>query len=184
MDIAEFLDDAFARMPDLAAAAVEGLDADALSWRPDDDANPIGWLVWHLTRVQDDHVADVASQPQVWQQDPSLAERFGLEAGATDLGYGHTSAEVARVRPEGPEVLLAYLDEVVARTRAFVADLGPDDLDRVVDDSWDPPVTLGVRLGSVVNDDLQHLGQAAYVRGLLDRRDGAGSPVSGRTPVA
>ena len=41
------------------------------------------------------------------------------------------------------------------------------DLERVVDTSWDPPVTLGVRLISVISDDLQHAGQAAYAAGLL-----------------
>ncbi len=48
--------------------------------------------------------------------------------------------------------------------------LQPADLDVVVDERWDPPVTLGVRLVSVVNEVNQHVGQAAYVRGLLERR--------------
>jgi hypothetical protein len=38
----------------------------------------------------------------------------------------------------------------------------------VVDASWDPPVTLGVRLVSVISDDLQHAGQAAYLRGMIE----------------
>ena len=53
---------------------------------------------------------------------------------------------------------------------AYLATLDDDDLDRVVDTRWDPPVTVGVRLVSVIADDLQHVGQAAYVRGLLHRR--------------
>jgi hypothetical protein len=63
--------------------------------------------------------------------------------------------------------LAAYLSAVHARTIAYVGGLRPEDLDRIVDERWDPPVSLGVRLVSVVNDDAQHLGQAAYVRGLL-----------------
>jgi hypothetical protein len=59
---------------------------------------------------------------------------------------------------------------VHATTQAFVATLTGADLDRVVDSAWDPPVTLGVRLVSVVADDLQHVGQAAYIRGILQRR--------------
>ena len=54
-----------------------------------------------------------------------------------------------------------------ARTVAHLAGLSEADLDRVVDERWDPPVTLGVRLVSVISDDLQHAGQAAYLRGLV-----------------
>ena len=71
------------------------------------------------------------------------------------------------MRPESPDVLLGYLGEVQARTTAMLEGLAPDDLDRVVDRRWDPPVTLGVRLVSIADDCLQHVGQAAYVRGLL-----------------
>ena len=66
--------------------------------------------------------------------------------------------------------LRAYHDAVYARTIEYVRTLQDADLDRVVDTSWDPPVTLGVRLVSVVNDDQQHVGQAAFVRGLLGDR--------------
>ena len=52
-------------------------------------------------------------------------------------------------------------------TVAYLATVAPEDLDRVVDERWDPPVTLGVRLVSVLSDDLQHAGQAAYARGLI-----------------
>jgi hypothetical protein len=64
-------------------------------------------------------------------------------------------------------VLLAYLDAVDRRTRGFLETLTASDLDRIVDRRWDPPVTLGVRLVSIADDGLQHMGQAAYVRGLL-----------------
>jgi uncharacterized damage-inducible protein DinB len=76
---------------------------------------------------------------------------------------------VAAVRPASAQVLLDYYDAVHARTVDFLRGLSPAQLDRVVDERWDPPVTLGVRLVSIVNDDTQHVGQAAYVRGLLGR---------------
>ncbi|MEK8106882.1 DUF664 domain-containing protein [Micromonospora sp. M12] len=72
------------------------------------------------------------------------------------------------MRPESAQALVDYYEAVAARTGSFLAGVGPLDLDRVVDETWDPPVTLGVRLVSVADDDLQHAGQAAYVRGLLD----------------
>lgn len=154
-------------MPDEAARILDGLDAAALSYRPDPRANTIVWLVWHLTRGQDAQVSVCAGTEQSWTAD-GWAGRMGLpfETGAT--GYGHSSDEVARVRVS-PADLRGYLADVHRRTLDYLATLTDADLDRVVDESWDPPVTLGVRLVSTVGDDLQHLGQAAYVRGLVER---------------
>ena len=64
-------------------------------------------------------------------------------------------------------MLLEYLDAVAERTSTMLQDLVPADLDRIIDQSWDPPVTMGVRLVSIADDGLQHAGQAAYLRGLL-----------------
>jgi hypothetical protein len=165
MTPAELLADAFGRIAQGARDVVDGLDEAQLAHRPGPDANPIGWLVWHLARVQDDHVADVAGLEQVWTAQ-GFHDRFDLPFDTSDIGYGHSSEQVGHVRVDA-ERLSAYVAAVHEQTVAYVAGLAPDDLDRVVDERWDPPVTLGVRLVSVVNDDAQHLGQAAYVRGLL-----------------
>ena len=168
MQCSDLLDDAFARIPAVVRHAVAGLDRDALTWQPEPGANPIGWLVWHLTRVQDDHVAELAGAEQTWF-DGGWAPRFGLSEATTDIGYGHSLEQVMVIQPEGVDALLEYLDEVTARTRAFLTTIDADELDRVVDTSWDPPVTMGVRLVSVIGDSLQHAGQAAYLRGVYDR---------------
>ena len=165
MDVAALLRETFDRIPPLVRSAVEDLSADQLATPPADGANTIAWLVWHLTRIEDDHLAGAMGCPQVWEQD-GWPERFGLAPGSMDTGYGHSADEVRAVRAEA-EDLVAYHEEVAERTADFVAGLGPDELDRVVDEDWDPPVTLGVRLVSVASDALQHAGQAAYVRGLL-----------------
>lgn len=154
----------YSRIPPLVRDAVDGLDADALTTRVGPDANPIGWLVWHLTRVQDHHVAELLETTQLWIAD-GWADRFGMPADADDIGYGHTSAQVASVPATDAALLVEYHEAVDARTRAFLAE--PGDLDRIVDRRWDPPVTLAVRLVSIADDSLQHLGQAAYLRGLL-----------------
>jgi hypothetical protein len=166
VNVSDLLIEQFDRLPDLVRSAVSGLSAEQLRWAPAPGANSIGWLVWHLTRIQDDHVADLLGQDQVWVQG-DWAARFGLVPDPSDTGYGHDAEQVAAVRPDSPTVLVGYYDAVAARTREMLRGLTPADLDRVVDRSWDPPVTLGVRLVSVGNDDLQHVGQAAYVRGLL-----------------
>ena len=167
MTLGELLVDAFNRIREGAHEAVEGLSPDDLAVRPAPQANSIAWLVWHLTRVQDDHIADVADLEQVWTSD-GWHERFDLPFGPKATGYGMSSDEVARVAGLTGEQLLGYLDAVHEQTVGFVAGLSLGELDRVVDERWDPPVTLGVRLVSVVNDDQQHVGQAAFVRGLLN----------------
>jgi len=166
MNVNELLTETYDRLPDLVRSAVEGLSAEQLRWAPAEGANSIGWLVWHLTRVQDSHLAELLDEDQVYVSG-DWAARFGRKADPSDNGYGHTAAQVAAVRPESDRALIEYYEAVHARTRDFLAGLSPADLDRVVDERWDPPVTLGVRLVSVADDDTQHVGQAAYVRGLL-----------------
>lgn len=160
--------DAFGRIREIVHAAVDGLSEDQLAFRVDDSANSIAWLIWHLTRIQDDHVADVADTDQAWVAQ-GWAERFGLPFDIADHGYGHSSEQVAQVRAPA-ELLTGYYDAVHDNTLAYVSALTDDELPRIVDTSWDPHVTLGVRLISVIADDLQHAGQAAFVRGILERR--------------
>lgn len=164
--IAELLIDAFGRVREVVLDTVDGLSEEQLAYRVDGTANSIAWLVWHLTRIQDDHIAAVAGTDQVW---PRWAERFGLPFDVHDTGYGHDSDQVAAVRvPE--ELLVSYHDATYRRTVEYVSTVTDADLGWIVDRRWDPPVTLGVRLISVVSDDLQHAGQAALVRGLLPPR--------------
>jgi uncharacterized damage-inducible protein DinB len=147
-------------------AALSGLAPEQLEHRPAPDANSIAWLAWHLARGQDVQVAAVAGHEQVWTAE-GWADRCDLPFPPSANGYGFTSEQVAQVRGLTADQLLDYAAAVHARTAEFLAGLTDDDLDRVVDEHWDPPVTLGVRLISILSDDLQHVGQAAYVRGLL-----------------
>ncbi|MFD3929819.1 DinB family protein [Streptomyces sp. NPDC058614] len=166
MHAKDILIDAFSRIQEEVHAAVDGLPPDGLNTPPADGANSISWLIWHLTRIQDDHLADAAELEQVWLAQ-GWADRFALGLPHRDTGYGHTPKQVAQVRVDSGDLLLGYYDAVHAQTLGFVRGLGAKDLERVVDERWDPPVTLGVRLVSVLSDDLQHVGQAAYVRGLI-----------------
>lgn len=161
--------EAFGRLEPLVGSACADLTGPDLGFRPDPDANSIGWLIWHLTRVQDDHVADLAGSKQLWHEQ-GWHERFGLTLDQDDTGYGHTRAEVDQVRGLTPDLLLGYFTDTVQRTLSVIRGLDDAELERVVDTSWDPPVTAGVRLVSVLGDCLEHVGQAAYVRGLVERR--------------
>ncbi len=167
MTIGDLLGDAFGRVRGVVRNSVDGLTQEELAFRPGGAGNSIGWLVWHLTRIQDDHVATVAGREQAWTAD-GWADRFGLPFPAADTGYGHRGEQVAAVRVPA-DLLLGYHDAVYRTTVGYVENLTGADLERVVDEAWDPPVTLGVRLVSVISDDLQHAGQAAYLRGLVTK---------------
>jgi uncharacterized damage-inducible protein DinB len=165
---ADILLDGFDRVRQSVQRVLDGVSADALTHRPDAGANSVAWLVWHLTRVQDDHIADAAASPQVWHED-GWVDRFDLPLDRDDTGYGHSGEQVGAVKADA-KLLLGYHEAVHDRTAEYVRGLSGHDLERVVDTSWDPPVTLAVRLVSVLSDDLQHIGQAAYLRGLAERR--------------
>ncbi len=162
----ELLTDAYARIHQTLRQSLQGLTPEQLGAAVGPGANPIAWLAWHLLRVQDDHLAEVAGTEQVWTGQ-GFARRFALPVDDAATGYGMSAQEVAAVRVEDPGLLVEYSAAVHDRTAEFLAGLTDADLDRVVDTSWDPPVTLAVRLVSVLADDLQHLGQIGYVRGLL-----------------
>jgi hypothetical protein len=171
MTSAELLVDGFGRIRETVADVLSGLTADQLAYRIDGSANPVSWLVWHLTRIQDDHVAAAFGVAQVWT-DHGWASRFGLPAGLMDHGYGHTAQQVDAIRTAtaSAALLRAYHEETYAQSVKHVSAVTDADLNRVVDEGWTPPVTLGVRLISVLDDDMQHVGQAAFVRGVLLRR--------------
>ncbi|MFF8999935.1 DUF664 domain-containing protein [Streptomyces achromogenes] len=166
MHAKDILIDGYSRIREEVHAALDGLGPEELHHRPAPDANTVAWLVWHLARVQDDHIADAFGLDQVWlAQD--WQKRFGLDLPRHDTGYGHTPAKVAKVRVESAELLTGYYDAVHEQTLGVLRTLAAGDLERIVDERWDPPVSLGVRLVSVLSDDLQHVGQAAYLRGLV-----------------
>jgi uncharacterized damage-inducible protein DinB len=162
----DLLEDALSRVKENVHAVTDGLSADDLAFQPASGANSIGWLLWHLTRVQDDHVAEVAGTPQVWTSQ-DWADRFALPLSQTDTGWGHSGEQVAAVQVKDAGLLTGYYDAVHEQTLTYLRGLSDEELTRVVDERWDPPVTLAVRLVSVIDDDAQHVGQAAYLRGLL-----------------
>ncbi|AYY12301.1 DUF664 domain-containing protein [Actinobacteria bacterium YIM 96077] len=172
MHSADLLIDAFGRVQETVHGAVSGLSDDELAERLDPQANSIAWLVWHLTRVQDDHVSDVAGEEQAWTAE-GWVQRFGLPFDPAVTGFGHGSDDVAAVRASA-DLLTGYYDAVHARTLRYLGGVTDADLDRIVDESWTPAVSLGVRLVSVADEDAQHAGQAAFIRGILLRRRTSG----------
>ena len=158
----DLLVDSFTRVRELVVELTDGLTEAAATYRPGPEANSTSWLLWHLTRIQDDHVAALARVEQAW---PAWRGRFGLPFSDWATGYGQSSEQVAAVRATG-DLLAGYHAEVHALTLDYLEPITAEELARVVDTRWKPPVTASVRLVSVLGDVYQHLGQAAYVRGL------------------
>ncbi|GAC68538.1 mycothiol transferase [Gordonia soli] len=161
----DILADSLSRIAENVHGVLDGIDADGLVWRPENHGNSVAWLIWHLTRVQDSHIADLAGTEQVWIVD-GWVDRFGLDLPAGHTGYAHSSDDVAKVDVRDRELLRGYHDATHAATLRYLEGLSDADLDEVIDENWDPPVRRGVRLVSLVDDDAQHVGQAAFVAGL------------------
>ena len=165
--VRELLRDFFTRLIEHADELTDGLTDEVSSWQPVAGANSIAWLIWHSARCQDLQLCDIAGTEQVWTRD-GWFERFGLDLPAGDIGYGHGPDEVAKVRAPA-KLLSGYYHAVHKVTLEYVASIDDGELERIVDDTWDPPVTAGARLVSIIDDCAQHLGQAAYIKGTLKR---------------
>lgn len=168
MQTSDVLIEAYGRIRELVHIAATGLGEEALAYRPEPGANSIAWLVWHLTRIQDDHLSEIAGQDQLWSGG-SWAADLGMPADPLKLGQGDGPDDVAAIRPSDPAALLAYHDAVMDRSVAYLRTVDEAELGRLIDFSYDPPVSVGVRLVSVLSDNLQHAGQARYLRGTVER---------------
>jgi hypothetical protein len=160
----ELLRDAFTRLIEHVDELTDDLTDEVSNYRPAPDANSIAWLIWHSARVQDIQLAGVAGVEQVWFRD-GWVDRFGLDLPRNDTGYGHGAEQVAKVRASA-DLLSGYYRAVHKLSLEYVASVTADELSRVVDTNWDPPVTASARLVSIIDDCAQHLGQAAYLRGI------------------
>lgn len=167
MESKDLLKDGFTRIRELVKISLNDLGSEALSYRPEPGANSIAWLTWHLTRIQDDHVSEIAGLEQAWVTD-DWAAKFGMEPDPENDGRGHGPGEVAAITPDSA-LLLAHHEAVSDRTYKYLATIDTNELDRIIDRSYDPPVSVGVRLVSVLSDNIQHAGQARYLRGIVDR---------------
>jgi hypothetical protein len=162
--VREFLRDSFTRLIEHVDDVTDGLTEEVSFHRPTPEANSIAWLVWHSARVQDAQLCDIAGIEQVWFRD-GWVDRFNLDLPRDSHGYGHTPEQVGKVRPPA-DLLAAYYHAVHKVTLEYIASVTPEELARIVDKRWTPPVTASARLVSIIDDCAQHLGQAAYVRGI------------------
>ena len=164
MEWQQLIIDIYVRISQVLDRALEGLTQDDLNQQPNPDSNSMGWLAWHLTRVQDRAIADLAGEEQLWIKD-EWHSRFIRPADPQDVGVGHNSEDLAAFISPDAQTLLAYHHAVLERSKHYINNLSQTDLDRELDHPRYPRV--GLRLLAIISDNLQHAGQVAYVRGLL-----------------
>ncbi len=146
--------------------ALDGLSPVELAWRPAPSSNNISWLAWHMARVEDRWVnAYLKQSTEVWIED-GWHERFGMSA--EDHG-GRQTAEQAVSTPALPmDGLLDYYKAVRAATLEHLDTLSEADLGkRYRHRDRDPGPTVSWVLAHLLIEEAQHLGQAAYIRGML-----------------
>ncbi len=163
----ELLSGIFARVSRELEKSLEGLTAEDLSMQPSRDSNSIGWIAWHLTRAQDRVISDFSGEEQLWLKD-RWHEKFNRSPDAADTGYGHSPEDVAGFKSPGVKTLVDYHHAVLERTKGYLDNLSEVELAREVDHPRYP--TVGAHLTAVINDNLQHVGQVAYLHGLLKGR--------------
>ena len=166
MEAKDIVLDALDRIRSILHRTLTGLTLDEMHRQPSHDTNSIAWLTWHLTRVQDNGISGLFDQEQAWISQGWHA-KFGMEPDPDNEGQGHTPAQVAAFRAASVQLLLDYHDSVSARSKAFIGGLAPADFDRQLNEpQYQPVPTVGVRVVSILSDNLQHAGQTAYLRGL------------------
>ncbi len=168
MDWQQLVIGLFLRILEELETVLEGLTVEDLNQRPSPDGNSIGWLAWHLTRSHDRNTSELMGEEQLWTRDGWYA-RFDRNADPAETGFGHSTEEVSAFRsPEG-RVVLEYHRAVVERAKEYVGgSLSENELDR---EAYSPTLgtthSVGRRLVGIIREGFQHVGQAAYVRGLL-----------------
>lgn len=163
----ELLRDLAQRAADTADTVLEGLDDQAAHTQPGGTQNSIAWLLWHAARQEDVQVAQLADEDQLWTSG-DWASRLGVDRGADDFGFGDDAQAVGQLTVSDLSELSAYLHAVAERSAQYVDGLTDEQIAEVIDDSYDPPVTRGVRLVSTFEDASTHVGQAAYARTLVE----------------
>ena len=166
MTINEFITDALEKENGFLMDALDGLTSEELAWQPAPDANSIGWILWHMVRVEDMWIQFFAQfQTELWETE-GWHEKFGLPT--RDNGFGHTAEQVNNFPGVDLEQFLQYRAAVRASTLAYLDTLNPDDMATVPRERR-PEMSLGAMFRQIIGEMYQHVGHIAYLRGLQGR---------------
>ena len=164
MEFQQLLQNVFERVAQYLEKALDGLTQEDLNQLPGSDCNSIGWLTWHLTRSQDSAISSLMGKEQIWIADKWYS-KFNRNPDPADTGFGHSSEDVARFQSPEAKTLLDYHYAILRQTKEYISKLSTAELGQETNNPRHP--TVGLRLAAIINDNLQHTGQVAYLRGLL-----------------
>ena len=163
MTLNEFIVDALDKENGFLMDALDGLGPEELVWQPAADANSIGWILWHMVRVEDMWIQFFAQfQTELWETE-GWHEKFGLPT--RDNGFGHTPEQVNNFPALDLTEFLRYRGSVRQATLAFLDTLTPEDMERVPRERR-PEMSLGAMFRQIIGEMYQHVGHIAYLRGL------------------
>jgi len=164
MEFQQLLVGVFEQASQTLEKALDGLTQDELNYLPNPDCNSIAWLTWHLTRVQDSAISSLMGREQCWIADKWYS-KFGRNPDPNDRGVGHSSEDVSNFKSPDSKTLLDYYCAVFKHTKEYISKLSTAELGREIDNPRSPLV--GLRIAAITHDNLQHVGQIAYLRGML-----------------
>lgn len=130
----------------------------------------MGWLAWHTGRELDLQISHLAGKTSLWEGD-GWADKLDITVQADEDGWNHSLEQAQAIVIKDKASILAYLKAATDQAIAYLAELTESQLDDIVDTSWTPAVTRGVRLVSIIDDAIMHSGQVFYARRLLGLTD-------------
>ena len=164
MEWQQLLTNTFIRISQVLETSLRGLTSDDLNAHPRPDCNSIGWLAWHLTRVQDRAISGFIGEEQLWLRE-GWHVRFNRPHDAQDFGLGHNPEDLVLFKSPDTQTLLDYHHAVLEQTKSYLKNLTESDLVQKIDHPKFP--TIGARLVAIISDNFQHAGQIAYLHGFL-----------------
>ena len=163
MTLNEFIEDAFNTEHEYLMDALGDLTADELMWRAGPEANPIGWILWHMTRIEDMWFQFfIQSQTEIWERD-GWNEKFGLPT--RDNGFQHTLEQVADFPAYDLSEMTRYGEAVRSATLAYLKTVTSEQMDEVPREAR-PEMSVGRIFRQVIGEIYQHQGHIAYLKGL------------------
>ena len=163
MTLNEFIEDAFNTEREYLIDALGDLTSDELMWRAGPEANPIGWILWHMTRIEDMWFQFfIQRQTEIWERD-GWNEKFGLPT--RDNGFQHTLEQVADFPAYDLSEMMRYGEAVRSDTLAYLKTVSSEQMDDVPREAR-PEMSVGRIFRQVIGEIYQHQGHIAYLKGL------------------
>lgn len=164
MDTVSFISDCLEQVRIRLLGTCEGMNQEEVLWRPEPYANNIGFVLWHVTRAEDNLVMRLENGHALWVTG-GWHEKFGQPVNAPDPG---DRMGLRALAIPGLPVLLGYSQAVGEQTRRLLGELTVDRLDQPIGPSQ-PGQTVTANLRHLITHRNNHHGQMDYIRGLQNQ---------------